>query len=178
MATKIVQKLTVKTMGAQPKPHSVKEATDLVQMYGVIRGSEVGTSNFGDFVKFKGEFEGVNLESGEVVRSSVLILPKMLENILKDSLPTGDDVTGLNVQVAVVIGVEPSEKGNTGYAFTVKPLIEPEVSDELAGLRGLASKRVEELGIGYQPQPQAEAVAEAPKAEKKTTKKVDTAKDE
>lgn len=170
---KLLAKMTVKTMDAQPKPMTVEVSTDLVSMYGMIRGKEMGQSNFGDFVKFKGEFEGVHLGTGEVYRSSVLILPKTLEEMLSNSVPDSDGA----VQFGVIIGVQPSDKGSTGYAFTMKPMIEPEVSDELAKLRGMAKTHVQENALEYKApnnEPKAE-VAEAPKAK---GKKIDTAKDE
>ncbi|WYA79124.1 ssDNA binding protein [Salmonella phage PKJ.Ry.20.3] len=126
----IVSKLTLKTIGAQPKPHSVKENTALASIYGRVRGKKVGQSTFGDFIKFEGEFEGVNIATGEVFRSGALILPKVLESLLAGA------VDGENtVDFAVEIWAKPSEKGNTGYEYGVKPLIEPAASDELAALR-------------------------------------------
>lgn len=126
----IVSKLTLKTIGAQPKPHSVKENTALASVYGRVRGKKVGQSTFGDFIKFEGEFEGVNIATGEVFRSGALILPKVLESLLAGA------VDGENtVDFAVEIWAKPSEKGNTGYEYGVKPLIEPAASDELAALR-------------------------------------------
>ncbi|WWT38629.1 ssDNA binding protein [Enterobacteria phage PRDmint] len=126
----IVSKLTLKTIGAQPKPHSVKENTALASIYGRIRGKKVGQSTFGDFIKFEGEFEGVNIATGEVFRSGALILPNVLETLLAGAVD-GDNT----VDFAVEIWAKPSEKGNTGYEYGVKPLIEPAASDELAALR-------------------------------------------
>ncbi|WWT39187.1 ssDNA binding protein [Enterobacteria phage PRDteal] len=126
----IVSKLTLKTIGAQPKPHSIKGNTALASIYGRVRGKKVGQSTFGDFIKFEGEFEGVNIATGEVFRSGALILPKVLESLLAGA------VDGENtVDFAVEIWAKPSEKGNTGYEYGIKPLIEPAASDELAALR-------------------------------------------
>lgn len=148
----IVSKLTLKTIGAQPKPHSVKENTALASIYGRVRGKKVGQSTFGDFIKFEGEFEGVNLATGEVFRSGALILPKVLESLLAGA------VDGENtVDFAVEVWAKPSEKGNTGYEYGIKPLIEPAASDELAQLR-------QTVKAAALPAPAKEAAPEAPTA--------------
>ncbi|WWT37761.1 ssDNA binding protein [Enterobacteria phage PRDaquamarine] len=148
----IVSKLTLKTIGAQPKPHSVKENTALASIYGRVRGKKVGQSTFGDFIKFEGEFEGVNLATGEVFRSGALILPKVLESLLAGA------VDGENtVDFAVEVWAKPSEKGNTGYEYGIKPLIEPAASDELAQLR-------QTVKAAALPAPAKEAATEAPAA--------------
>ncbi|AAX45597.1 ssDNA binding protein [Enterobacteria phage PR4] len=157
----IVSKLTLKTIGAQPKPHSVKENTALASIYGRVRGKKVGQSTFGDFIKFEGEFEGVNIATGEVFRSGALILPKVLESLLAGA------VDGENtVDFAVEIWAKPSEKGNTGYEYGVKPLIEPAASDELAALRNqvkaaLPAPAAGEAAAEAKPAAKAKAKAEA-----------------
>lgn len=139
-----LSKLTLKTMDAQPKPHSINEATDLATIYGVIRGKKVGQSNFGDFVNFSGEFEGVNIQTGEVFRSGNMILPKMMESMLAGSFD--EDAKDISIEFGVKIGVIPSEKGNTGYEYTISPLIETAPSDALLALRNMAQAKVPEIG--------------------------------
>lgn len=158
----IVSKLTLKSIGAQPKPHSVKENTALASIYGRVRGKKVGQSTFGDFIKFEGEFEGVNIATGEVFRSGALILPKVLESLLVGA------VDGENtVDFAVEIWAKPSEKGNTGYEYGVKPLIEPAASDELASLRNQVKAALPapvangEAAVKAKPAAKANAKAEA-----------------
>ncbi|WWT38288.1 ssDNA binding protein [Enterobacteria phage PRDfuchsia] len=154
----IVSKLTLKTIGAQPKPHSVKENTALASIYGRVRGKKVGQSTFGDFIKFEGEFEGVNLATGEVFRSGALILPKVLESLLAGAVD-GENTT---VDFAVEVWAKPSEKGNTGYEYGIKPLIEPAASDELAQLR-------QTVKAAALPAPAKEAPAAAAKGKGKAT---------
>lgn len=137
---RFLSKITLKTMDAQPKPHSIKEATDLATIYGVIRGKKLGQSNFGDFITFSGEFEGINLETGEVFRSGNMILPKMMESMLAGSFDEG--AKDISIEFGVKIGVVPSDKGNTGYEYTISPLIETAPSDALLQLRNMAKKKV------------------------------------
>lgn len=131
----LVSKLTVKTVGAQPARHSVKAPTMLATIFGRCTAKEAGTSDHGEYVKFKGEFEGFNVSNGESYRANVLIVPKILEALLDQAINTEDNNA---VDFAVEIWAEPNEKSITGYSYGVKPLIEPKESDALAALRSLA----------------------------------------
>lgn len=135
----LVSKLTVKTIGAQPPRHSIKEPKMLATIYGRCSSKEAGTSDHGEYVKFKGEFEGFNVENGESYRSNVLIVPKILEGLLDQAISL-DDANA--VDFAVEIWAEPNEKSITGYSYGVKPLIEPEESDALATLRKISQQKM------------------------------------
>lgn len=131
----LVSKLTVKTIGAQPPRHSIKQPTMLATIFGRCSAKEAGTSDHGEYVKFKGEFEGLNVSNGESYRASVLIVPKVLEGLLDQAISL-DEVNA--VDFAVEIWAEPNEKSITGYSYGVKPLIQPKESDALSALRALA----------------------------------------
>lgn len=132
----LVSKLTLSKIGAQPKVNSISQKTDLATLYGRVKGKKIEQGIYGDFVRFNGEFEGVNLQTGEVYRSAHLLVPKILESLLSEALNQNDAV----IDFAIEIGAVPSDKGNTGYEYTVKPLIEPAASDELAALRNVIQK--------------------------------------
>ena len=135
----LVSKLTVKTIGAQPTRHTIKEATMLATIYGRCSSKEAGTSDHGEYVKFKGEFEAFNVSNGETYRSNVLIVPKILEALLDQAI----NVEEVNaVDFAVEIWAEPNEKSITGYSYGVKPLIEPKESDALLALRQLSQQKM------------------------------------
>lgn len=134
----LVRQITIKTIKAQPPKGSISEPTMIVTLYGRCTEKKVGTSDFGDFIRFKGEFEAVNAESGESYRAGNMIVPGVLEGLL-DSAITVDETNA--VDFAVEIWVEPSERSNTGYTYNIKPLIEPEESDALGQLRQLAQQK-------------------------------------
>lgn len=140
----LIRQITVKTIKAQPKPHSIEEDALIATLYGRCTEKKVGTSDYGDFIRFKGEFEAVNAESGETFRAGNMIVPGVLEGLL-DSAITADENNA--VDFAVEVWVEPSDRGNTGYTYSIKPLIQPEESDALAQLRQLASDSTK--GIGH-----------------------------
>lgn len=158
----LVAKLSLKAMGAQPKPHSVGEGEKRViaAMYGSASKHDVVNTTFGDSTRFHGQFEGVNAATGEIFRSTKLFVPQVVEDILRDAVDQLED--GASVDFALEIGVEHSAKGNTGYAYTVKPLTKVQVSDALQSLRDLTAKALASL-----PAPNA-AESEAPKGKGKS----------
>lgn len=131
----LVSKLTIKTMKAQPKSGEVTEPKMIATLYGRCSDKKIGTSDYGEFIRFKGEFEGVNADTGDSFRSGDMIVPGILESLL-DSAITVDENN--SVDFAVEVWVEPSDRSMTGYTYNIKPLIKPQESDALAELRNLA----------------------------------------
>lgn len=168
----MIGKISIKGIGAQPAPGSVKEPREIAKIFGSARQFAVGTTTYGDFVKFKGDFEAINMATGETFRSNSLLVPQILENMLvqalldagaragktktaKDAEVQGDPATA-PVEFAVIVGVRPagSKDGaapaGTGYEFTLKPLVELRDSDPLAHLRqavqGIAHEKSAQTG--------------------------------
>lgn len=135
----LVSKLTVKTLGAQPARQSIKSATMLATIYGRCTNKEAGSSDHGEYIKFKGEFEGLNVSNGESYRANVMIVPKILEGLLDQAIQL-DEANA--VDFAVEIWAHPNEKSITGYSYGIKPLIEPEESDALAQLRKISKSKM------------------------------------
>ena len=136
MSITIVSKLTIKTMKAQPARHSVEKDNLIATIYGRCTDKKAGTSDHGEFVRFIGEFEGINADTGEAYRSGNMIVPKTLEALLDQAIIL--DETNA-VDFAVEVWVEKNESSITGYSYLVKPLIKPAESDALASLRQLAA---------------------------------------
>lgn len=136
----VVSKITVASIGAQPKPHSVEEGEKraICVFYGEARSSKIGQTQFGDFLKFSGNFGAVNMKTGERFRSGSLILPAIMENILDSAIKETEGA----VQFAIEVGVKYSEKGNTGYEYTVRPLLEPSENDPLLMLESKVGQLV------------------------------------
>lgn len=127
-------------MKAQPKKNSVESTTILATIYGRCTDKKVGTTDYGPFVRFLGEFEGVNADTGAVFRSGELIVPRTLESLLDGavSVATENDASGA-VEFAVEIWVDKDESSITGYTYQIKPLIKPAESDALTNLRQLVA---------------------------------------
>ncbi len=78
----IIPKITMKTVDAQPAPRTVTVKEDLVHIFGRAERVNEGSTTYGIFHKYKGTFEVVNLKTGEVYRSSALLLPEIADRIL------------------------------------------------------------------------------------------------
>lgn len=142
---KIVSKLSLKALNAQPGKNSVKEgeAYDIAHLYGRTNKCETISTNYGDSTRFSGAFEGVNLKTQERAKSSRVFMPSVVEDLLAEAVAGLDE--GALLDFAFVIGVEYSEKGSMGYAYTVRPLIELKESDELSVLRGVSDAELKAL---------------------------------
>jgi len=126
----ILKKITVKAVcGQLDKP---EKATAIMTIFGLIRQATPDKSDYGDYVRFKGQFEAVDLETGSVYQSGTLILPEIAEGLLFGAVSGMDEDTQL--QFALEIGLKPS-KSPTGYDYTVKPLTDQGTADPLADLR-------------------------------------------
>lgn len=123
----LVAKITLSSIGAQPKSKSVEYAHPIAMIFGEASRTEIGQTTYGEFVRFRGNFAGVNLSTGEKFRAGAMILPPLIQDILAAAVDQADGP----IQFGLEIGVKPSEKGNTGYEYTVRPLLEPEENDAL-----------------------------------------------
>ncbi|RJP44495.1 hypothetical protein C4587_01790 [Candidatus Parcubacteria bacterium] len=107
-------------------------ATPVFHVYGLARKYDAERSQYGEYLRFTGDFEAVNLKTGEVHRAGSMILPDIAENVLAGAMNTEGAQA---VQFALEIGVKPS-KSPVGYDYTVKPLVENrEAEDALTTLR-------------------------------------------
>lgn len=142
-APKIVAKLSMKVIGAQPKINSLKEgdaAVETAVVFGRAAGYTIGQSSFGEFIKFKGLFEAVNFATGEKFSSGALLLPKAVEALLVGALEESD---GAAVEFAIKFGATYAEN-DYGYEYTVEPVITAKQADPLAALRSTVEKVVSE----------------------------------
>jgi len=160
----ILNKITMKSIDAQPKARSVTAPRLLAHIYGTARTFREGSSAFGIFRSFIGDFEAVTLETGEITRSNRILLPPVAEKLLteqmlslgarpgKERTATSAEEEGQEgsspVDFAFAIGVKPQfgpdgktivERGS-GYEYTLEPLMETKVSDTLAHLRETVKK--------------------------------------
>lgn len=127
----VLNKITLKTIGMQPKPGSVKENVLLATIYGIAGGYKIGTSNYGEFTKFRGDFEAVTSD-GKTFRSGALLLPPTISDMLRVAIDKAGDDAG--VQFGVEIGVKHSDVP-IGYEYTVHPVFKADAADPLAKLR-------------------------------------------
>lgn len=128
---KILKKITVKGVcGEIEKP---EKEIGLMTVYGLANSGTPDSSQYGDYVRFNGQFEAVDHKTGELFQSGTMIIPGIGEVLLYGALSNiGED--GGSLRFAFEFGIKPS-KSPTGYDYTLKPLTESNASDPLADLR-------------------------------------------
>ena len=149
----IKSKLSVKAMNCQPKKGEFKQGDaprNLCNIIGTIRKYETVSTSFGESLKFIGAFEATNIATGEVATSTRLFVPKMLEEIFANAVDARED-NDADLSFAVTIGAEYSEKGATGYAFTVTPIVAVTARDPLADLRERTQQAMRALAAPVAP---------------------------
>jgi hypothetical protein len=129
----ILRKLTIKNTGwntAELKAAVTKApSTDILKIAGVITAIRPGQTQLGEYAELVGQFQAVNLVTGEMFQSGKAILPNFIADPMVDASKGGSEV-----EFAIQIGVKRNEGSVVGYEFSVKPLVEPKVSDKLAKL--------------------------------------------
>lgn len=146
MTAQIVNKISLKTIKAQPKPHSFVEGKgddakilpprQLATIYGVASGYTIKQTAYGDSFQFNGSFEAVNIETGEVFKSGRVFVPGPLTSLFVGALDTAD---GKPIEFALEI-IGKHADNDYGYGFDVKPLIELREADNLSKLREVSRK--------------------------------------
>ena len=129
----ILRKLTIKNTGwntAELKAAVTKApSTDILKIAGVITAIRPGQTQLGEYAELVGQFQAVNLVTGEMFQSGKAILPNFIADPMVEASKGGSEV-----EFAIQIGVKRNEGSVVGYEFSVKPLVEPKVSDKLAKL--------------------------------------------
>lgn len=136
-----VTKITTKKIGVQPsrtnKPE-VGKTLWLATIIGIARSYKIGTSEYGEFAKFQGDFEAVRMVDGETFRAARMILPPILSEPLQTAVDADESHSG--VQFAFELGVKGSEVA-IGYEWAVRPIGKVSgTADPLAALREEAQK--------------------------------------
>jgi hypothetical protein len=133
MAAKItlLKKLSLASLiGKIEKP---KGPTALYRVIGTVIGVKTGTSTYGGWTALMGDFEAINLDSGEMYASSKAFLPEPALSMLAAASMKSPG----GVEFAVEVGVKPANNA-FGYEYTVRPLIDSAPTDALKALRGVA----------------------------------------
>jgi hypothetical protein len=139
MGKQYLNKMTIATLGLATSELEAcckgrLDAVEVAKIYGFIKSTESGKGTYGDYVKFRGEFEGVDLLKDQTSRSGVLLLPAVAEIPLVEL--AGGAEEGQKVQFGIIITVRESGQGKSGVKFTygVRQLIEASADDELSRL--------------------------------------------
>lgn len=156
-AVEPVRKITMKGLGAVPKPddYQIGQTIPVATVYGRADGYKSDTSNYGDYKKFKGEFEAVRASDGHVQIAASLIMP----DVFADMLASAVDHAENGVEFSIIVCVKGVEKrdGSKGYEWVINTVRAPERSDSLEALRQQTIAAVKAL-----PAPTVGVVQETP----------------
>lgn len=166
--TNLVSKVTVKGLGVDGAKligeMKMGETRIVGAIYGNATAYKVSPSQFKDQngvardeYKFKGNFEGANLETGETINSTVAYMPnEVSSSTLAQAIDAlGEEGGAVEFGVQIAIKKIKRRDGTDGYEFGVAVPKSPSAADPLAGVR---SKMIPE-GAKQQalPAPKAEA---------------------
>jgi len=116
----IARKITVKEVcGKIEKPEA---QTDLMNVFARVTAMTPQETQYGPYIDFRGQFEAVNLATSEVFHGTRMIVPPIVEYLIEAAIQQAqqDDQDDDVVLLAFVLGVEPSDNGSLGYAYTLK----------------------------------------------------------
>lgn len=136
-----VSRLTVATMGGNPG--DVKRAKSRVAVCRVIgraNGTKIVKSDKADagfFIAVTGEFEGLNMQTGEVFASGVTYFPGGMHEAIVSELE--HTPAGGSVEYALQIDADPANNP-IGYSYIIRSLLPPSRVDSLARLRAKADR--------------------------------------
>lgn len=106
----------------------------LCRFLGIATSARQKTSNYGEYVQFLGNFEGINALTGGKFRAPYCILPQIAEGVLWNAI---NEAQGAPVTFALDIGVKCDEKAATGYVYYCKPVLTNE-NDPLSAIAQMA----------------------------------------
>ncbi len=133
-----LKKITVKTVcgrivGIERKP---KETLSVMRVVGIARRIVTGESDYGAWIKLKGEFHATNLLTGEEFHSSTCMLPEVASDLVENALA---DENNKSVEFGFDITVGPSDTP-IGYEYGALSLIAPSQEDPLQKLLEIVNK--------------------------------------
>ena len=126
-----IKKISAKTVcGKIEIPKNKKE--DLFSIMGIANGTKMTVTQYGEAIGFVGDFEAVNIATGEVFRSPIAYIPDPAQGLLIAKLKTHPDV-----QFSFIVGTFASTNSVTGYEYSVRPINAGEQADALKALRAM-----------------------------------------
>ncbi len=144
MSVEQLRKVTIKTCGFDIA--TIKETVKgkgkvaLIRLAGIVNSGKPGQTDKGEFLKLFGEFQAINLVTGEQFSGAQCILPNFISDQFAAVLASNG-----SAEFALEIGAKENEASVTGYEFTVTPLMESKGSNRMQELIGIAMKNAPAL---------------------------------
>lgn len=155
-APEMLKKITLKGCGVQPSAEMVAKLEkaydkdkksakiDVLDVFGIARKAKPGTTSFGDYLRFAGQFKAVNLQTKEQFQSGAIILPRFLEEQLF-SVMGADAVNDVQFAFRISIAYDADTRNARHYQYTAQPLLKPSENDPLSMLEKTVSDSMKAL---------------------------------
>ena len=109
-----------------------RSTADVYTIYGAATGVKTGTTQYGEFTAFQGNFEAINYASGEKFAAIQCFIPEPLQTLVKQAMETSD-----SVEFAFTVTVKRRDDLKEGYEYLVTPHKAAQEADPLEKLRAL-----------------------------------------
>ncbi|MHB8071873.1 MAG: hypothetical protein ACYDHF_08015 [Candidatus Cryosericum sp.] len=145
MADNLVPKITIKSIAGAIDLEKLLKAENkeiaLAHIFGLARKAAPDSSQYGDFIRFRGSFKAINIETGETMQSGSLILPSTAQELLAGAF--SEETT--EVKFGFQIGVKYDPKVATKYTYTVVSLTPAAQNDPLLALEAQIKNELKAL---------------------------------
>lgn len=159
----ILRKITLKGVAGKIDFEKLLEAEnrrmDLMKVYGTARKAKPDQSDLGPYVRFSGSFRAMNIATGEMFESGVMILPGIAQDLIMGAL---DSDGAEAVDFGFIISVKYNAESVTKYEYDIQSLMSPSRDDPLERLAA-------QMGLVALPAPVADPVAEPTEEPKKAS---------
>lgn len=165
-----VKKISVKTVYGQIVPSKLIAAPGqrlhVMTVVGIATSQKEVMSDLGESTCLLGDFEGVNPETGEAMRASMLYLPNIALTALQVAMATSSNGSvsfGLDLW-AEYVAEKPGFRGGAIYEYTFAPIVPPtEENDPILRLKAQYSRSLKALAAPATADEKAPAPAPASK---------------
>lgn len=128
---KQIRKISVATVAGKVDLKKLIDAEKiaLMNVYGIATSKKIIATDYGDAVRFIGQFRAVNLETGELFQSSRMYLPSAMADDLDGAL-SGGGTAEFAVRVSVIYDDTVASK----YYYDGEDLVKPANNDAMLAL--------------------------------------------
>ena len=129
IAPSLVKKISTASVYGKISNEDKVSPKALYRVFGVTAGVKTGETQYGTWTAFVGEFQAVNVETGEVFNSGKCFLPEIVESGILVQLAQAE-----SVKFAFEIGIKPNEEVAIGFEYTARPLLQPQENNLLSSM--------------------------------------------
>ena len=135
----ILKKITARTVGCKTEPGQS------FILFGRVSRVTNGSSQYGEFLVYRGQFQAMNEQTKEEFTSTQAIAPAVGEDMVYNAVRAAqEDDKNATVDIAMRFATVEVDrtKAPMGYEWRCKPLLEPVADDPVTRLRATVMKQI------------------------------------